>query len=239
MWSPLLPTAVLTLLTTLAQAQLSAKCSPTLVAARPLPSVAAGYVVRLVANGLTLPRSIKFDNNGHLIVVESGKGVTALTLKDSGGGCIQETKNLRKTVVSKTTLNHGLEISDDGTQLFASDPDKVYRWRYDGASQSVSGPVGVLVDGMEDPAHNTRTLLLSKFAPGQLLVNHGSTDDIDPTARRLGSGSAQIRSFDVTNNANFPYDYKTSGTVMGWGLRNDVGMREVPGDGGLYSVENG
>lgn len=221
----------------LCQAQLSARCSSTLAAKYPLPSVAPGYVVRLVANGLTLPRSIKFDSSGHLLVVESGVGVSALTLTDSGGGCIKATS--KKTVVAKSSLNHGLELSADNTQLFASDVDKLYRWKYSARTQAISGPAAVLIDGMNGIGHITRTLLLSKSTSGMMLVSRGSQEDVDTDAEIESTGLAQIRAFDITNSANFPYDYSSTGTVMGWGLRNDVGMDEEPILGGLYSVENG
>jgi hypothetical protein len=49
------------------------------------PLIAAtGYEYQLLAKGLTKPRGIVFDSQGHLLVLESGKGITALTLKDEG-----------------------------------------------------------------------------------------------------------------------------------------------------------
>lgn len=238
MWLTLL--VACSLLLGLCQAQLSARCTSTLSAKYPAPSVADGYVVRLVANGLTTPRSIKFDTHGRLLVVEAGVGVSALTLLDAGGGCIRE--HSKKTVIAKTSLNHGLELSADGNQIFASDPDKAYRWKYVPSQAAISGPSAVLIDGMNpsgsDDGHITRTLLLSKTAPGMMVVNHGSYEDLDPLAKNLSSGSAQVRAFDITQSGNFPYDYE-SGTLMGWGVRNDVGIAEEPTKGGLYTVENG
>lgn len=223
----------------LAQAQLSAKCSSTLTANRPAPSVASGYVVRLVANNLTLPRSMKFDSAGHLLVVENGVGVSSLTLTNSGGGCLQATS--KKSVVAMSTLNHGLELSPDSTTLYASDPDKAYSWAYSASKQTVTSAYTILVQGMNNTStdHITRTLYLSKTAPGMMAINRGSNSDIDYTAEQLSSGSGQIRAFNLNATGNFPYNFDTQGTVMGWGLRNDVGMDEQPVTGGLYSVENG
>lgn len=49
------------------------------------PLIAAdGYEYQLLVKGLSKPRGIIFDSQGHLLVVESGKGLTALTLKDEG-----------------------------------------------------------------------------------------------------------------------------------------------------------
>lgn len=80
----------------------SASCSPTLTANHTAPTVASGFVARLVATHLASPRGIKFDSEGHLLVIESGTGMTALTLKDSGNGCISESS--RKTVVLNNQL---------------------------------------------------------------------------------------------------------------------------------------
>ena len=55
----------------------AASCSPTLTASYPAPSLADGYVARLLANDLTDPRGIKFDIHGALLVVEPSIGITA------------------------------------------------------------------------------------------------------------------------------------------------------------------
>ena len=39
-------------------------------------------------------------------------------------------------------------------------------------------------------------------------------------------------------NMSGPYDFNTDGLLLGWGLRNDVGLDEEPTTGGIYSVEN-
>src|SRR3569833_3421976 len=60
------------------------KCQTVLVPTYSPPSVAPGWTAQLVANGLLKPRSIQLDSSGALLVVESGKGVTRLTIKDGG-----------------------------------------------------------------------------------------------------------------------------------------------------------
>lgn len=61
----------------------------------PGPLIAAdGYEYQLLVKGLSKPRGIVFDSQGHLLVVESGKGLTALTLKDEGPtGCVRVETN--------------------------------------------------------------------------------------------------------------------------------------------------
>ncbi|KAI4128909.1 MAG: hypothetical protein LQ347_003984 [Umbilicaria vellea] len=44
--------------------------------------------------------------------------------------------------------------------------------------------------------------------------------------------------FDLENVTANGYDFNTEGVLLGWGLRNDVGIAAHPATGGLYSVEN-
>lgn len=84
-------------------------CSVTLAATYPAPSIAAGYEARLVANGLTAPRGIIFDNQGHLLVVEQSSGIVGLTLADDGGACLSVIS--KQTIINDTTVSHILEFS--------------------------------------------------------------------------------------------------------------------------------
>lgn len=84
-------------------AQSSSSCSATLTASYPAPSLAPGYTARLVANNLTRPRSIHFDTTGKLLVVEGGRGITALTLTDDGGSCLSVAN--KQTVIADTNVN--------------------------------------------------------------------------------------------------------------------------------------
>ena len=86
----------------LAQASVSS-CPTTVSASVPAPSVAKGYTARLIGNGLSSPRGITFDSAGHLLVVQSGVGIEALTLTDDGGACLSVAS--QKTVVSVSTVS--------------------------------------------------------------------------------------------------------------------------------------
>jgi len=90
---------------------------------------------------------------------------------------------------------------------------------------------------MSNSDHVTRTLLLSKKAPGTLIVARGSTSNIDDEASDITSGHSQIKSFNLLNRTGV-YDFSNDGHLLGWGLRNDVGVDEEPVGGGIYSVEN-
>jgi len=69
------------------------------------------------------------------------------------------------------------------------------------------------------------------------MVSRGSTSNLDALAEDITSGHSQIKAFNITN-ATSSYDYNTDGLLLGWGLRNSVGVAEEPITGGIYSVEN-
>lgn len=81
---------------------------------------------------------------------------------------------------------------------------------------------------------------MSNKEPGTLVVSRGSNSNIDLEAETLSSGHSQIKAYDLNNMTSYsaPYDFTTSGRLLGWGLRNSVGVAEEPLTGGIYSVEN-
>ena len=97
-----------------------------------------------------------------------------------------------------------------------------------------------MVSGMQSGGHTSRTLLMSQKEPGILVVSRGSDGNIDVGTAELESGRSQIKAFDLNDLADDadPYDYATQGRLLGWGLRNSVGVAEEPIHGGIYSVEN-
>jgi glucose/arabinose dehydrogenase len=116
----------------------------------------------------------------------------------------------------------------------------VYAWDFDAKGQKNTSVARVLVTGMVNTDHTTRTLMLSRKVEGQLLVSRGSTSNIDTLAEDITSGHSQIRSFDVgaLGADKDAYQYDTDGVLLGWGLRNSVGVAEHPVTGGIFSVEN-
>lgn len=90
---------------------------------------------------------------------------------------------------------------------------------------------------MSNSGHTSRTLLLSRRHPDYLLVSRGSAGNVDDEAESLDSGHSQLRAFNVTGGSSSAYDY-LDGDLLGWGLRNSVGVAENPSDGGIWSVEN-
>lgn len=133
-------------------------------------------------------------------------------------------------------MNHGIELSDDGNTLYASSENDAYAWDYDASDQSTSNR-RTLVTNMEGDDHVTRTLLLSRTTPDWLIISFGSKSNLDFQATEIGDGSATVKAFNLANRSG-QYDYPTQGTLLGWGLRNEVGLAEHPNSGGIWGVEN-
>jgi glucose/arabinose dehydrogenase len=115
----------------------------------------------------------------------------------------------------------------------------VYSWDYDGAQgRNTSGARTLVSDFGPDNGHVTRTLLLSKAVPDMLLVSRGSGPNVDPQALDRSTAVSTIKAFNISNVTDAGYSYINDGLLMGWGLRNSVGVAEDPASGAIYSVEN-
>ncbi|BEJ17737.1 hypothetical protein CspHIS471_0700050 [Cutaneotrichosporon sp. HIS471] len=213
-----------------------AKCSNTIEPNYDHPVPAQGWSWRLVANGLTKPRSITFDSSGALLVLDEGAGINRLVLQDEGGTCLSVKE--KTVVVANSALGHGLALGGNGV-LYASTDNEVLAWAYDAGTGTVdANSKRTLVTNMTNAGHTSRTLLLSQASPGWLIVSRGSEGNEDPLAEVEASGHSQIRAFDVGAQRETPYNYPSDGKQLGWGLRNSVGVAEHPATGGVWSVEN-
>ena len=138
-------------------------------------------------------------------------------------------------------LNHGIELSAEGRTLYASSPTAVYSWDYDASqARNTSGPRELIGQMGEADGHVTRTLLLARHAgaEGMLLVSRGSMSNLDVAALDVSTGVSTIKAFNISNVTDTPYNFAQDGVLLGWGLRNSVGVGEDPSTGGIYSVEN-
>ncbi|KAK7193495.1 nhl repeat-containing protein [Paraphaeosphaeria sporulosa] len=198
---------------------------------------APGYEGRVVVNGLKGPRGLIFDIQGNLLTSEqSAYGVRYIQLTDNGGTniCVKSQKQL----IADSSLNHGIALSANGKKLFASSKSTVYSWDYDGSTGTVSNKKTVIT-GMSTSGHamTARTLLVPKSQPNILLVQVGSNGNLDTGAAQPSSGRSQIRIFKLADIDAGPKAY-TTGEILGYGIRNNVGIAEDP-HGGIFSVNNG
>ncbi|PNP85295.1 hypothetical protein FNYG_01354 [Fusarium nygamai] len=230
--------ATVTLLIVIASAQ---QCNlKTLKSSYQAPVTADNWNYSIIANELRRPRGILFDSEGALIVIDSGNGIIHFELDDEGGTCLQVKK--KTTLLKKNNLNHGIALSKDGRTLYASSSDEVFAWSYDPSKVTLSeSSAQTLVNNMTNGGHTSRTLLISQKHPDMLLVSRGSDGNDDAGAEDRDSGRSQIRAFNISsfssNSDKKPYDY-LDGEIIGWGLRNSVGVAEHPETGGIFSVEN-
>ncbi|WAO89015.1 Hypothetical protein NCS54_00638700 [Fusarium falciforme] len=220
--------------------QSSGQCSINdLETSYPGPVAADGWAYRLIASDLSQPRGILFNTEDALLVVEQGTGLVHLEFEDQGQTCLPVRR--QTTLLENEGLTHGIALSEDGRTLYASTQRDVYSWPYDPSGPSLSTTSRrTLVTNMGNPgSHSTRTLLLSRNHPDILVVSRGSDENEDDGALDRSTGISQIRAFNICAliNDDDSYDY-TDGDLLGWGLRNSVGVGEHPETGGIWSVEN-
>lgn len=72
------------------------------------PKVATGWKAQLVSQNLVLPRSLRFDTAGNLIVVEQSRGITSLAYQEDDKGCIIEMG--RKAIINDTSVRTSLHL---------------------------------------------------------------------------------------------------------------------------------
>ncbi|OAQ98299.1 hypothetical protein LLEC1_04855 [Akanthomyces lecanii] len=199
------------------------------------PRTANGVSWKLLTNQISQPRQLVQDTLGNILMAE-GKGLRRLELDNAEGMdlCVKTSTQL----VVDETLNHGIALTADGKTLFASSSTDVYAYTYDAAT-GVAGPARNVITGMNQTGHVTRTLYIPPGNPDLLLVTRGSNDNVDPGTADMSSGRSQLRVFRVAElvDGKHAVDY-TAGDVMGWGMRNSVGMGQDPTTGNIWSVEN-
>lgn len=223
-----------------ASAPASSSCGSALQPKYPTPSLAPGYQAQLIATNFTKPRGLVVDGNGQLLVVQQGVGITSLTIRqDQGGPCLHVSQ--KRDVVQNADLTHGITLSTDGKTLYASSIEAVFSWPYDAAKSSASGTGRevIAITNSSDGDHITRTLLFAKKQKNTLIVSRGSESNIDFNSLDLTTGHCQIKSFPVQDDSGTAQNFNTTGKLLGWGLRNSVGIAEHPLTGGIFSVDMG
>lgn len=110
----------------------------------------------------------------------------------------------------------------------------VFAYTYD-AETGTATDKKIIINNMTNGGHQTRTLLISKLNPDILLVSRGSDANIDASAGDITSGHSTIKYYSISAILQTPVDHAKGGTVLGWGLRNNVGLGEHPITGGIVS----
>lgn len=99
----LAPVAVRAQTTTSSTTPAATACPTILTPAYSAPVVGAGWTAQLVAQNLTKPRSILFDGDGALLVVQQGVGILRVRFDDYGATCL--VVNATETVVENSDVH--------------------------------------------------------------------------------------------------------------------------------------
>ncbi|CVK93906.1 related to L-sorbosone dehydrogenase [Fusarium mangiferae] len=208
------------------------------------PRTAPGWEYAVLRDNFRQPRTILFDSEGALLILDAFRGIVHLQLDDSdvGGKCVRIAK--KTTLLKKGSLRQGLALSKDGRTIYASSSSSVWSYSYDAKNVKLDkGSEKMVVDNLATEGSSWRSLLISQKNPDMLVVSRGSGIGNDPLAEVRSSGHAQIRAFNIsTFDPKFPdmkpYDFAKDGVLLGWGRRNSQGLAEHPITGGIFSTEN-
>lgn len=147
-------------------------------------------------------------------------------------GCINSTK----TIISNSGLNHGLGLTPDGKTLYVSSATQVWSWSYDAATRAATNQKTVIT-GISQGVHSTRTIAISPKNPNIILVATGSNANWDYAAGSPATGRACVKSFDMSKAPANGYTYNTQGTMVAYGVRNEVALAFDP-NGHAWGAEN-
>jgi glucose/arabinose dehydrogenase len=202
---------------TYAAPPIPASCTGAAESSRFKLSSANGWKYTIIASGLSRPRGVLFDSEGHLLILQSGLGLTAHTIGPDG--CINSTK----TLIQKRELNHGLALSPDGKTLYVSAAPTAWSYSYDAKAMAVSDET-IIVKGMNPGGHNSRTLAVPPNNSSLLIVSLGSGGNIDGPTVMKETGRAIVKVFDLSKTPAGGWNYNTQGWYLGYGLRNEIGL---------------
>lgn len=194
--------------------------------------IADGWKMTKIAGGLTVPRTVIFDSAGNMLVLESNKGISVHTFGPDG--CL----NSSNTVLANTALNHGLTLSPDSKQLYASSMTTAWRWDWDPETRQLGSDRTVIITGMNNGGHQTRSVYIPPNHPNLILASVGSNDNWDYDSESMAAGRAAVKAFDMDKLPAAGFVYATDGYQFGYGLRNEVGLVFDPSNK-VWGVENG
>jgi glucose/arabinose dehydrogenase len=187
--------------------------------ADPAPiTLAPGFRVEVVADGLGAPRMLALDASGTLLVSIPSQGrIVALPEAPRPAGL-----RAPVTVAAGLRLPHGLAVRDG--HLWVAETGRVLRFRYDVSTHAATEPVAIVPDLPPGAHHWTRSLA---FGPdGRLYVAIGSSCDVCREGDRRRAAIVSYTS-DGSNER-----------LVARGLRNPVGLAFDPTAGALWTTVN-
>lgn len=183
-----------------------------------LPS---GAALQVYAEGLSMPRMLRFTGAGDLLVSQPRTGEVVLLAQDrDGDGRADGTRVL----LAGLDRPHGLDLADGW--LYVAERVAIGRVRLDEGSGALRGPYTRIVTGLTGDGHHwSKTVRIGP--DGMLYLSQGSTCNVcqEKDARR-----ATVMRFAPDGSG---------GEILATGLRNSVGLDWAPWDDALYATENG
>ena len=179
-----------------------------------------GYGISVFKQGLERPRMMAVSPDGILYVAERGAGrIVRLPDKDGDGNA-----DAVEVVAEGLNSPSSLVFYRDGS-LYVGETTRVLRLSQPD-SNDVFQSTEVVIDGLPDGGHNTRTLL---FSPDwqTLFVSVGSSCNVCDESDKRRAAIVQYTP-QGQNEAIFAY-----------GLRNAVGITFRPGTNELWATNNG
>jgi glucose/arabinose dehydrogenase len=183
--------------------------------------LAAGFGIGVFAEGLPIPRMLRFTSEGDLLVSATRSGQIILLFRDADG---DGRSDGRRTLLEGLDRPHGMDLFDGF--LYVAESGGVGRVRFDPEARATRGDYEPVVAEIPSGGnHYTRTL---RFGPdGWMYVSIGSSCNVceegDP--RR-----AAILRFRPDGSGE---------EIFATGLRNAVGFDWRPESGELYATDNG
>jgi hypothetical protein len=178
---------------------------------------APGWGVTKLAGGYRAPRGMAVDAKGNLLVIDSGRGLIINTL--GANGCFSSSKLL----INNPLLNHGISLTPDGKTLVVTSKTTAFLYNYDADTQTVSDEK-IVVKGMINGGHPSRSTLIPPATPHLLLIQLGSYDNLDMPSLKMETARAVVKVFDLSKAPAEGYDYVAEGWFLGYGLRNDIAL---------------
>lgn len=176
------------------------------------------------------PRTIIFDPAGNMLVLQATKGVSVHTF--DANGCIASTTML----ISNNRLNHGLTLTPDGRTLYASGETTAWSWSYDPTTRQATNQQ-VVIKSIGAGGHSTRTIVVVPQAPNLVLLSAGSNGNWDYASGNAAFGRSIVKVFNMSAVPSGGHAYNTAGSVLGYGLRNEIALAFDPA-GKVWGAEN-
>lgn len=180
----------------------------------------SGFSVSIYAEGLQGPRMMALGPDGWIYVAERGAGRIVRLVDEDGDGAAENVETVAEGMDSPSSL----AFYRDGS-LYVAETTRILHFSRSEADGAFTG-MEVIVDGLPEGGHHTRTVL---FSPDweTMYVSVGSSCNVcdEEDERR-----AAILRFDPDGSND---------SIYARGLRNAVGLAFRPDTGELWATNNG